>query len=181
MSASWSTGVIFWSNELQTKDSSGQVVSLENYYLNNVSDLGKVFLGAAKENKIPAIQAVQPDAPLVTTDSFKVVQINKQVTDSTSAKVIEDKLNLKTQLKSEIDALDDAINQTRLQLNSGQSTNNNRGRRRFFLDAGVDPKEIPLPHDFLLNKNLIADLYPSFAKGLAPFFTLNWNEYSDFF
>jgi photosystem I P700 chlorophyll a apoprotein A1 len=24
------------------------------------------------------------------------------------------------------------------------------------------------------------DLYPSFAKGLAPFFTLNWSEYSDF-
>jgi len=48
------------------------------------------------------------------------------------------------------------------------------------LDAGVDPKEIPLPHELLLNKNILADLYPSFAKGLAPFFTLNWSEYSDF-
>ncbi len=48
------------------------------------------------------------------------------------------------------------------------------------LDAGVDPKEIPLPHDFLLNKSIMADLYPSFSKGLAPFFTLNWSEYSDF-
>jgi len=26
----------------------------------------------------------------------------------------------------------------------------------------------------------MADLYPSFAKGLTPFFTLQWNEYSDF-
>ena len=26
----------------------------------------------------------------------------------------------------------------------------------------------------------MADLYPSFAKGLAPFFTLQWGEYSDF-
>lgn len=48
------------------------------------------------------------------------------------------------------------------------------------LDAGVDPKEIPLPHELLLNRSIIADLYPSFAKGLAPFFTLNWSEYSDF-
>jgi hypothetical protein len=48
------------------------------------------------------------------------------------------------------------------------------------LDAGVDPKEIPLPHDFLLNRQIMADLYPSFSKGLAPFFTLQWNEYSDF-
>nr|QUE29946.1 PsaA [Erythrocladia irregularis] len=48
------------------------------------------------------------------------------------------------------------------------------------LDAGVSPKEIPLPHEFILNKQLIAELYPSFGKGLTPFFTLNWNEYSDF-
>nr|YP_009463686.1 photosystem I P700 chlorophyll a apoprotein A1 [Haematococcus lacustris]AUW36508.1 photosystem I P700 chlorophyll a apoprotein A1 [Haematococcus lacustris] len=48
------------------------------------------------------------------------------------------------------------------------------------LDAGVDPKEIPLPHEFLLNKMIMADLFPSFAKGLAPFFTLNWIDYSDF-
>jgi hypothetical protein len=48
------------------------------------------------------------------------------------------------------------------------------------LDAGVDPKEIPLPHDLLVNRQIMADLYPSFAKGLAPFFTLQWGEYSDF-
>ncbi|OUS44438.1 hypothetical protein BE221DRAFT_173402, partial [Ostreococcus tauri] len=48
------------------------------------------------------------------------------------------------------------------------------------LDAGVDPKEIPLPHEFMLNRALMAELYPSFAKGLTPFFTFNWTEYSDF-
>ena len=48
------------------------------------------------------------------------------------------------------------------------------------LDAGVDPKEIPLPHEFLLNRALMADLYPSFAKGLTPFFTLDWSSYADF-
>lgn len=48
------------------------------------------------------------------------------------------------------------------------------------LDAGVDPKEIPLPHDLMLNRQFMADLYPSFEKGLAPFFTLQWGEYRDF-
>jgi len=48
------------------------------------------------------------------------------------------------------------------------------------LDAGVDPKEIPLPHEFFLNKQLMVDLYPSFGKGLAPFFTLQWSDYADF-
>nr|YP_009511286.1 photosystem I P700 apoprotein A1 [Gracilariopsis longissima]AXI97163.1 photosystem I P700 apoprotein A1 [Gracilariopsis longissima]UAD89079.1 photosystem I P700 apoprotein A1 [Gracilariopsis longissima] len=48
------------------------------------------------------------------------------------------------------------------------------------LDSGVSPQEIPLPHQFLVNRELISQLYPSFSKGIIPFFTLNWNEYSDF-
>ena len=48
------------------------------------------------------------------------------------------------------------------------------------LDAGVAPQEIPLPHEFLINRELMAQLYPSFAKGLAPFFGGHWGEYSDF-
>jgi len=39
---------------------------------------------------------------------------------------------------------------------------------------------IPLPHEWILNKSLMADLYPSFAEGLKPFFTLNWGVYADF-
>ncbi len=48
------------------------------------------------------------------------------------------------------------------------------------LDAGVAPQEIPLPHEFVINRDLMAQLYPSFSKGLVPFFSLNWSEYSDF-
>ncbi|NEO10802.1 MULTISPECIES: photosystem I core protein PsaA [unclassified Moorena] len=48
------------------------------------------------------------------------------------------------------------------------------------LDSGVAPSEIPLPHEFILDKSLMVDLYPSFAKGITPFFTLNWGVYSDF-
>ncbi len=48
------------------------------------------------------------------------------------------------------------------------------------LDAGVSPKDIPLPHEFLFDKAFMAELYPGFAEGLKPFFTLNWGVYSDF-
>ena len=48
------------------------------------------------------------------------------------------------------------------------------------LDAGVAPQDIPLPHEFLFDKGFMAELYPSFAQGLTPFFTLNWGAYSDF-
>nr|YP_007476322.1 photosystem I P700 apoprotein A1 [Diacronema lutheri]YP_009863843.1 photosystem I P700 chlorophyll a apoprotein A1 [Pavlova sp. NIVA-4/92]AGE93819.1 photosystem I P700 apoprotein A1 [Diacronema lutheri]QKE31174.1 photosystem I P700 chlorophyll a apoprotein A1 [Pavlova sp. NIVA-4/92] len=48
------------------------------------------------------------------------------------------------------------------------------------LDAGVAPQEIPLPHEFLANHELMNQLYPSFKEGVKPFFTLSWGEYSDF-
>ncbi len=48
------------------------------------------------------------------------------------------------------------------------------------LDAGVAPQDIPLPHEFILNSSLMTELYPSFAKGLTPFWTLNWGQYADF-
>ncbi|PSP00602.1 MAG: photosystem I core protein PsaA [Cyanobacteria bacterium SW_6_48_11] len=48
------------------------------------------------------------------------------------------------------------------------------------LNSGVAAEDIPLPHEFILNKSLMAELYPSFAQGLKPFFTLNWGEYADF-
>jgi photosystem I P700 chlorophyll a apoprotein A1 len=48
------------------------------------------------------------------------------------------------------------------------------------LDAGVDAKEIPLPHEWIINRELIAQLYPGFSEGLTPFFTLKWDAYKDF-
>jgi len=48
------------------------------------------------------------------------------------------------------------------------------------LDAGVPVKDVPLPHEFILNHDLITNVFPSFANGLAPFWTLNWGQYADF-
>jgi photosystem I P700 chlorophyll a apoprotein A1 len=52
------------------------------------------------------------------------------------------------------------------------------------LDAGVALRDIPLPHEFILNPNLMKELYPSvdwgFPSGIIPFFSLNWGAYSDF-
>ncbi|CAJ1972861.1 unnamed protein product [Sphenostylis stenocarpa] len=49
-----------------------------------------------------------------------------------------------------------------------------------YLNVAVDSKEIPLPHEFILNRDLLAQLYPSFAAGATPFFTLNWSKYGEF-
>jgi photosystem I P700 chlorophyll a apoprotein A1 len=46
------------------------------------------------------------------------------------------------------------------------------------LDSGVKAKDIPLPHEFI-DAGKMAELFPSFAEGIKPFFTLNWGVYSD--
>ena len=48
------------------------------------------------------------------------------------------------------------------------------------LDMGIDPKEIPLPHEFLVNKQIMASIFPSFGKGIDTLFTLHWGIYNDF-
>ena len=121
ISSTWSTGIVFWSNELQTLNSSGQLQTLENFYLNQVADIGKVFLDMAKEKKIPAIQSVKPSAPVLDQTNFKVVQINKQLTDSIPSKTATQKISAKSTLKSEISSLDASINQAKLQLNAAKS------------------------------------------------------------
>ncbi|AFY40446.1 Photosystem I P700 chlorophyll a apoprotein A1 [[Leptolyngbya] sp. PCC 7376] len=47
------------------------------------------------------------------------------------------------------------------------------------LDSGVAAADIPLPHEFF-DPSVMAELYPSFAQGIKPFFTLDWAVYSDF-
>jgi hypothetical protein len=127
VASTWSTGITFWSSELETTTTDGSVVTLSSYYKDKVSDFGKILLGLAKENVVTAVEGLTPNIPSITEDSFKVVQINKQVTDSVSVKNIDDKLKLKTTIKSEVDSIDQALQQTKLQinnLNSGKISGN---------------------------------------------------------
>ncbi|MBA0875045.1 hypothetical protein Goshw_025457 [Gossypium schwendimanii] len=43
-----------------------------------------------------------------------------------------------------------------------------------------DSKEIPLSHEFILNRDLLAQYYPSFVEGATSFLTLNWSKYTEF-
>ncbi|MFN5471984.1 MAG: photosystem I core protein PsaA [Pseudanabaena sp.] len=50
----------------------------------------------------------------------------------------------------------------------------------YYLDKGVPLSQIPAPHEFILDPQLMANIFPSFAQGVTPFFTLNWGAYADF-
>lgn len=49
----------------------------------------------------------------------------------------------------------------------------------YLLDAGISPENIPLPHQFILNKAYMVQLFPSFSEGLSSFFTFKFSNFSD--
>ena len=120
-SSSYSPGITFWSNELQINTSDG-VQTLSGFYNSQVSDFGQIFIAAAKEKTIPAVYGQSPAAPIVSTENFKVVQINSQITDSKENKAFKEKIQVKTSLKNEISSIDRAIDQTRKQISDLTTT-----------------------------------------------------------
>lgn len=114
-SSKYSLGVCFWSNELKINTNEG-IKTLEEFYHSQVADFGKIFINAAKENIIPSIYGLKPNAPVLHSDNFKVVQINKHITDTKENKNLKEKIQIKTSLKNEISAIDHSIEQVRKQL-----------------------------------------------------------------
>lgn len=112
VSSTWSTGIVFFSNELLINTDSG-IQTLEQYYLSSVSDLGQMFLGAAKEKMVPAFEGLTPNSPVLAVTNFKVVQINQQLTAGTAKETLDQKVASKTALQSEIQQLDLSIAVTR--------------------------------------------------------------------
>ena len=120
--STWSTGIVFFSNELNINTDSG-VQSLEQFYLTSVADIGQIFLGMAKEKKINSISGLTPDVPAIATTNFRVVQVNKQLTTGTDVQTLNEKVSLKSSLQSELQQLDNSISKARTDLNSASSTN----------------------------------------------------------
>ena len=121
VASTWSPGIVIFSNELRINTDFG-VQSLEQFYLTSVADLGQIFLGMAKEKKINAINGLLPSAPTVSETNFKVVQVNKQLTQGTDIQTLNDKIALKSTLQSELSQLDGSISKTRTQINSSTSS-----------------------------------------------------------
>jgi hypothetical protein len=117
ISSTWSPGITFFTNNLRINTTSG-IQTLESFYVNSVSDIGQIFLNAAKEKKIPAYQGLFPNTPLLAENNFKVVQINAQLTNGTSPQLLNQKIAEKTALQAEISQLDAAILSAQSKLNS---------------------------------------------------------------
>jgi hypothetical protein len=105
----WSSGTGFYTNDLRL-DSTGDAngLTMEQFYIDYVYDYG-IALQDLVAKKTPNALAGTPVAPTLNLENFKVVQINKHLTDTPDANLIKQKHNYQISLKSEIKQIDEAI------------------------------------------------------------------------
>jgi hypothetical protein len=109
LARNWSLGTGFWTNDL-TLDSTAPEngLTMEQFYTDYVYDYGKVLKDLVAK-KTPNSLAGTPVSPTLNASNFKVVQINKHLTDTPDSNLIKQKHNYQLTLKSEIQQIQDAI------------------------------------------------------------------------
>ncbi|MCK9476358.1 MAG: hypothetical protein M0R46_10580 [Candidatus Muirbacterium halophilum] len=109
VSRNWSLGSGFWTNDLLLEsDSVHNGLSMEQFYTNFVYDYG-IAIKDMVSKKIPNSLAVTPESPTLNIDNFKVVQINKHLTDIPDSNIIKQKHNQQLTLESEIRQIQEAL------------------------------------------------------------------------
>lgn len=110
-SSKWSPGIAFYTNELKYTSPQGVTNALETFYQKNVIDFGNIILSYSKDYYPSIIEGIKPDAPVLHYDGeddsasdFKIVQINKQLSEgaetNTFKKLIADKENALSQINN---------------------------------------------------------------------------------
>jgi len=112
----WSKGISFFTNDLILDTDNN--INLASYYLNSVYDYGEVLKDMVLK-KIPTKYGSKPNPPYLQTDNFKVVQINKHLTDSIDQNKIRQLHSQKTTIKTKISQIQNSIQDRVKNLNSG--------------------------------------------------------------
>jgi len=76
LAENWSPGVGYYTNELTLTQEDGVKITLAEYYKENVADFSRMIDALKVDSIPPAAIGVTPDAPVLDSENFKVVQIN---------------------------------------------------------------------------------------------------------
>jgi len=106
ISSNWSKGMAFFTSNLLLDTDSN--VDMVQFYIDSVRDYG-LLLKDQVSKKIPSALGVKPNKPELVSDNFKVVQINKHLTDTKNHKSIREVNSQKTAVKSKISQIHAAI------------------------------------------------------------------------
>lgn len=116
LAKNWSEGTGFWTNDLRLVSSnSDNGKFFEQFYIEKVYDYGTV-LNDLVAKKIPNQLSATPGVTQLSPDNFKVVQINRHLTDSQDSNELRNKYAQQKSLKSEIDQINASLIEKNKQL-----------------------------------------------------------------
>jgi hypothetical protein len=115
----WSKGISFYTNDLLLDINNN--INLGNYYVQAVYDYGTLLRDMISK-KIPTIYGAIPNPVTLTAENFKVVQINKHLTDDKDQDTLKKLHSEKTSTKTKISQLNTALTQKTSKLNAGGLT-----------------------------------------------------------
>lgn len=117
ISSSWSYGTSFYTNDLILDGN--DTVSMTKFYSESVYDYGAILKDMIVKN-IPSKYGIKPISPILNNQNFKVVQINKHLTDSSNSTKIKELHSQKTSVKSQLEQLSDAITEKTKEISTKQ-------------------------------------------------------------
>jgi hypothetical protein len=109
----WSKGVGLYTNDLVLDTDNN--ISMSQYYLDTVYDYG-VIIKDMVQKTIPSQYALIPNKPNLIDTNFKVVQINKHLTDTPDSQELKDLQSQKNKLKTKLEQVNNAITQKNKEL-----------------------------------------------------------------
>ena len=128
----WSSGVGYYTNDLNlSSNNSDNGKTMDEYYTNKVSDYGLAIKDLV-QTKTPLELGRLPNRTVLLTDNFKVVQINKHLTNNLDKKEITNRFNQMNTLKNELNQIDKSISNkmTKMRVATFKSDNERRTAER---------------------------------------------------
>ena len=113
--STWSKGMAFYSNDLVLDTDPS--VGMTDFYVNSVLDYGEILNDMVKK-KIPNSAGSTPNKPTLSGDNFKVVQINKHLTDSKNMDTLKKLHAQKNASKAKLSQIQQSITEKNREINT---------------------------------------------------------------
>lgn len=142
LARNWSLGSAYFTNDLRlVSQDADNGTAMTDYYVQKVYDYGLILQDLVAKKK-PNSLGLTPNIVKLKLENFKVVHINKHLTDTVDADEIRIKHNTKNTLKSEIEQLDQAITDKQRDLQTRRfSSDADRQKSQIQLDNLTDKKD----------------------------------------
>lgn len=118
-----SDGIVFDSKNYFVMSNYNEI-PFNEYFSTRISDISSYFASVLSENVIPINLAIKPDIPVIEERNFKILQINKHLTNSTVTDRLEKLQKEKSITENQIDVIQNTITNLNTKINSGNYASN---------------------------------------------------------